>query len=365
MNELRMYVEHLFEGKVLTSENIELKEEIYGNLVARYEDLIAGGATEDEALARTKESLKSLDELAEEDEPSHVDQPAEISASKADEGSQADNATHDGKPIAPVDLEASVGAQEESETSAKKSADTVKILKYGIIAFAVIVVLALVGKVALNYVVGAPEPDIDRSIVVSGGDGSARHNGTQAHGVNSNTEDNAITVDKSGNVWLNGEPGDELLASVVDASSIDVAPYVDTKLEDAAAVEALLHALPLGECATDVDVTKGSSVLSLAYRDVPEAYDDDSVDVALAYNVAALFSVMPLVNEIQVTVTEEGEALDEEYYVFTRNDVQGAYGVMLSSEMVNESGWRQLKNDHLYGRKFAERLVERAECEWR
>ena len=30
MNELRMYVEHLFEGKVLTSENIELKEEIYG-----------------------------------------------------------------------------------------------------------------------------------------------------------------------------------------------------------------------------------------------------------------------------------------------------------------------------------------------
>ena len=43
MNELRMYVEHLFEGKVLTPENIELKEEIYGNLVARYEDLIASG----------------------------------------------------------------------------------------------------------------------------------------------------------------------------------------------------------------------------------------------------------------------------------------------------------------------------------
>ena len=31
MNELRMYVEHLFEGKVLTPENIELKEEIYGS----------------------------------------------------------------------------------------------------------------------------------------------------------------------------------------------------------------------------------------------------------------------------------------------------------------------------------------------
>ncbi|MFR3450879.1 MAG: hypothetical protein ACLTSX_03775 [Collinsella sp.] len=41
-----MYVEHLFEGKVLTPENIELKEEIYGNLVARYEDLIASGLDE-------------------------------------------------------------------------------------------------------------------------------------------------------------------------------------------------------------------------------------------------------------------------------------------------------------------------------
>ena len=54
MNELRMYVEHLFEGKVLTPENIELKEEIYGNLVARYEDLIASGLDESEAIAQTK-----------------------------------------------------------------------------------------------------------------------------------------------------------------------------------------------------------------------------------------------------------------------------------------------------------------------
>ncbi len=61
MNELRMYVEHLFEGKVLTSSTIELKEEIYGNLVARYEDLIEGGASPEEALALTKQSMTSID----------------------------------------------------------------------------------------------------------------------------------------------------------------------------------------------------------------------------------------------------------------------------------------------------------------
>ena len=112
--------------------------------------------------------------------------------------------------------------------------------------------------------------------------------------------------------------------------------YVDTKLADAATVETLLRTLPLGEFATDIDVTKGVEVLSLAYREVPEAYDDDSVDVALAYNVAVLFSTMPLVNEIQVTVTEQGEPMDEGYYVFTRDDVQSAYGVA-PGELVNEA----------------------------
>ncbi|WP_308616788.1 permease prefix domain 1-containing protein, partial [uncultured Enorma sp.] len=63
MNELRMYVEHLFEGRVLTAEMIELKEEIYGNLVARYEDYVAGGMGEAEALAQAKASITSIDDV--------------------------------------------------------------------------------------------------------------------------------------------------------------------------------------------------------------------------------------------------------------------------------------------------------------
>lgn len=61
MNEIRMYVEHLFEGRTLTPEVIELKEEIYANLVARYEDYIASGMSEAEALERTKASMPSVD----------------------------------------------------------------------------------------------------------------------------------------------------------------------------------------------------------------------------------------------------------------------------------------------------------------
>lgn len=376
MNELRMYVEHLFEGKVLTPENIELKEEIYGNLVARYEDLIAEGVSEEEALERTKQSMSSLDEIDEDiasDDPSTISSAAAQAegAARADgveqteESTQPDETLAGGTKAMPVsDVEVS-GDQVAPESQPEKTLDTGKVLKYGLIAFALIVLLGIGSKLMLGCVDEAVEHGKDQASVVQVDPSSSPQGNSNPQGADANAADSAITVDENGRVWMEGEPGDELLAAVVGTTYSDATPYVDTKLEDAATVETLLHTLPLGDLATDIDVTKGSGVLSLAYREVPEAYDGDSVDVALAYNVAVLFSTMPLVNEIQVTVAEQGEPMDEGYYVFTRDDVQGAYGVMLSREMVNESGWRQIKDDHLYARKFAERLVEKAEREWR
>ena len=144
-----------------------------------------------------------------------------------------------------------------------------------------------------------------------------------------------------------------------------IAEYADTDLADAAKVEALLRSLPMGEYVGDVDVTKGVDVLGLAYREVPETLDGDSVDAALAYDVTAVFCAMPLVNEIQVTLTESDEPLDESYYVFKRDDVQSRYGVRLDGEMVNEAGWHQIKEDNLYRRKFIKHMVDAAEREWK
>ena len=57
-------------------------------------------------------------------------------------------------------------------------------------------------------------------------------------------------------------------------------PYANTDLSDAKVVEALIGVLPMGEYASGIDVTKGVDVLSLAYRELPEALDGDSVDAA-------------------------------------------------------------------------------------
>ena len=129
------------------------------------------------------------------------------------------------------------------------------------------------------------------------------------------------------------------------ASSRNMSTPIST---DAAKVEALLRSLPMGEYASDVDVTKGVDVLSLAYREVPETLEGDSVDAALAYDVTAVFCAMPLVNEIQITLAESDEPLDESYYVFKRDEVQSRYGVRLDDLLVNEAGWHQIKEDNLY-----------------
>lgn len=144
MNELRMYVEHLFEGKVLTPENIELKEEIYGNLVARYEDLIAEGVSEEEALERTKQSMSSLDEIDEDvasDDPSTISSAAAQAegAARADgveqteESVQPDETLASGTKVMPVsDFEIS-GEQTAPESQQEKTLDTGKVLKLSLI----------------------------------------------------------------------------------------------------------------------------------------------------------------------------------------------------------------------------------------
>lgn len=50
MDELRAYVDALFARRGDTAENREMKEEIYGNLAARRDDLIAQGMPETEAV---------------------------------------------------------------------------------------------------------------------------------------------------------------------------------------------------------------------------------------------------------------------------------------------------------------------------
>lgn len=379
MNELRMYVEHLFEGKVLTPENIELKEEIYGNLVARYEDLIASGLDESEAIAQTKESMTSIDDVI-------IENPTDSSSDECDGDDISDVADESGDshdpdqvdPVAstphdgptPITENVAVLHQQPEQSSPRKrtwpfmlACVLIGLLVMGI-GFAGCSLMF--GIKAFDQYDGEQTEHVE-NVDASRGEGSSGSGSTAAGNTNPTpTKKNSeIFIDENGQVWVDGELGDELAEEVVNAGYGVVAEYADTDLTDAAKVEALLRSLPMGEYASDVDVTKGVDVLSLAYREVPETLEGDSVDAALAYDVTAVFCAMPLVNEIQITLAESDEPLDESYYVFKRDEVQSRYGVRLDDLLVNEAGWHQIKEDNLYRRKFIENMVDAAEKEWK
>ena len=382
MNEIRMYVEHLFEGKVLTAEMIELKEEIYGNLVARYEDLIAEGVEPGDALARTKESMTSIDDvLTGEDVEENV---SELSLTDKDTGSGEDAGGAQPVVAAPAAAAASAASAapgapvppEDTENPlpapvAQPAQDVGKKRRTWIIVAAVVAAILLVpallfgaGMIGFTSMSGA-DVDIDEGRVeVDDGKGNEVTIDPQ-QGISVTDGDNEVTIGSDGVVRIDGDLADELLTAVVNARSGDVKELVNTDPTDAAAVERVLRALPMSQWLSDLDVTRGVDVLSFAYREVPDAFEGESVDIALAYNVAAIFCTMPTLNEVQVTLTESDEPADESYYVFKRNDVQQRFGVRLDEGMVNEAGWTQIMRDHLYKHDFAENLVDAAERAWR
>lgn len=379
MNELRMYVEHLFEGKVLTPENIELKEEIYGNLVARYEDLIASGLDESEAIAQTKESMTSIDDVI-------IENPADSSSDECDGDDISDVAdesgdSHDPDQVDPVASTPHDGPTPITENAAilhpQPEQSTPRKRTWLVVLACVLIGLLVMGigfaGCSLMFGIKAfdqydgEQTEHVENVDASRGEGSSGSGSTAAGnaGPTPTKKNSEIFIDENGQVWVDGELGDELAEEVVNAGYGVVAEYVDTDLTDAAKVETLLRSLPMGEYASDVDVTKGVDVLSLAYRELPETLEGDSVDAALAYDVTAVFCAMPLVNEIQITLAESDEPLDESYYVFKRDEAQSRYGVRLDDLLVNEAGWHQIKEDNLYRRKFIENMVDAAEKEWK
>ena len=405
MNEIRMYVEHLFEGRMLTAENIELKEEIYGNLVARYEDYVAGGMDPAEALEKTKASMSSIDDVIE-----GVDDVRETARADNGDAAKADTAETTvlpnaavakgsspaqpgtvgetvvmpvaGAPLPPAVFEGEVDEGVASvSSSANAAASKGKRTRNIIIAAAAGFALFVVVGVGLIYALridrvedradsAATEVQNSGQSTTNGGTASGQQSG-QANGQSNSGQGNGasarnkeVVVDADGTVWVDGELGDDIAVAVVNAQLGDISLYAETDPSDAANVESLIRLLPMSEWATDIDVTLGVDVLGFAYREVPDGYDGDSIDLALSYNTMALFCSMPLLNEVRVTVTEADDPMDEDYYVFTRDNAQSRFGVMLSADMMNEAGWHQLKEDNLYSRKFAENMVDAAEREW-
>lgn len=407
-NDIRMYVEHLFEGRTLTPETIELKEEIYGNLTARYEDYRAQGMSEDEAYARTCEAVASVDDVLDgEKDPDGGTGAAGVAstdeatraagAADAGGGADADEATRaDETLVAP--LPATAGPSDASTAPDEPVSGTARRDRriWKIAAAAAVVFVALVCAVAFGLSAGSGrasqgDPDANaQSVDVGAGDvtnaddtASAGGAGDVAGGgTSSNTADGTAAPNGTSSATPDGTPSaaavgtpvistDDVAREVAshDAATLSGSVQTSWPVESTNVAQAV-GGLPLAgfvsSAGSDANTSLGN-IVTVEYgwaKDERVARaDGDAVESALTYDAAALLCTFPSADAVQVTVretdSEDGE-LDVDVYSFRRADIERILSTTLTAERLTDGSWEGLRTQLSTERTY-DQVIDQAE----
>lgn len=394
MNELRMYVEHLFEGRVLTQESIELKEEIYGNLVARYEDYVAGGMSEAEALEKTKASFTSIEDVFKESgeaEDSNAGEPASAEAGErgaaswnagaaqaapgADGmGSAAETAQMPRPEGAPVPPDG-VGAEDQATAgtqAAPKTRSPRKIWPFVVGGvFAAFILLAIAGTAVFGLIDEADvgEPSSTAQSITQGNSSTTDTNqgaengqagGTAGGGAAQNYDD----LDDQREYEATKQVDEAIAAHSVDT----LKNYTGNSLPD----QGFFEHLPLSMYVSSTGAEQGSNAsCSVQYAGVSDDIDGDAIDRALVYNAVAAFSVYPELQTITFTVQDADDtAHDANVYSFNRDTLEhafdnasgGAITQLNSSLYESQESWDQVR-DYVTRNHFYDRQTDLAEID--
>lgn len=402
MNELRMYVEHLFEGRVLTQESIELKEEIYGNLVARYEDYVAGGMSEAEALEKTKASFTSIEDVFKESgeaEGSNAEEGA--AAAGASEGGAARwnaGATHaapgaaqapgadgmgsaaetaqmprpEGAPVPPDGVGGGAGASQTATGAGSAAKKPRKVWPFVLgCVVAVLVLLAIVATAVFGFIRDADvgEPSSTAQTITQGNSSTTDSNqGTENGQGGGNAGDGAIQdyddLDDQREYEATKQVDEAIAAHSVDT----LKNYTGNSLPD----QGFFEHLPLSMYVSSTGAEQGSNAsCSVQYAGVSDDIDGDAIDRALVYNAVAAFSVYPELQTVNFTVQDADDtAYDANVYSFNRNTLElafdnasgGAITQLNSSLYESQESWDQVR-DYVTRNHFYDRQTDLAEIE--
>lgn len=365
MSELRMYVEHLFEGKVLTPEMIELKEEIYGNLVARYEDYVAGGMSAEDALEKTKASMTSLDDVLEAGQDSQavaetVEMPVADSAAEGTGSARAE-----GSPQPPV--------RQGAET-AKQGISAVLVVGIAIAILFIIVVLGFVGcnmfvadRAHESYENNQTVSSVDQATGNGTGQGTSAgdQQGAQAQGQGASGQATPTFSDPEDQAEY------EATVAVDDAIANQDVAVLQQAVGNGTDTATFVAELPLGAYLGSASAPEAQTSFAISYENVSDLIDGDAVERALLYNAVTLMSVYPALDRVDFTVQEEYDSVyDVDQYAFDRSTLEhafssasnGAIAQLNSSLFESTEAWDQVR-DYVFRENFRERQVEFAEVD--
>lgn len=394
MNELRMYVEHLFEGRVLTQESIELKEEIYGNLVARYEDYVAGGMSEAEALEKTKASFTSIEDVFKESGEAEDSNAGEAASAQAGEsgaaswnagaaqaapgadgmGSAAETAQMPRPEGAPVPPDG-VGAEDQATAgtqAAPKTRSPRKIWPFvvgGVLA--AFILLAIVGTAVFGLIDEADvgEPSSTAQSITQGNSSTTDANQGAENGQAGGTAGGGAAQNYGDLDDQREYEATKAVDDAIAAHSIDtLKSYTGNSLPD----QGFFEHLPLSMYVSSTGSEQGSSAsYNVYYAGVSDDIDGDGVDRAMVYNAVAAFSVYPELQTINFTVQDADDtAHDANVYSFNRDTLEhafdnasgGAITQLNSSLYESQESWNQVR-DYVTRNHFYDRQTDLAEID--
>ena len=348
-NDIRMYVEHLFEGRTLDAETIELKEEIYGNLTARFDDYVAQGMSEDEAFARTCEAVTSVsDMMGEKGEPVGATTAIPTAASAPEPAASTD------APPAPAPDPAPAAPRRRSTA-----------LVVGIVA--IVLVLASVAGCTVFNMLDAQRAVSDYQSQTSQDVQLLDQEDDAASQTTTETDTTNGTAPQDGTGNRYGAPsqsGTGLVAEVQSHSADELAAYAGTGSADVTRVEELFRSLPVSEYLTGVEgAGTGAVTLTYEYQDRDlVAWDDDHVDLALVYDaVAAMCAVDDLQTLTLVELEPDDGRIERDVRVFERSMLEGLLGTSLDGEKLSSGAWDDLRSQVMTERIYdtAWELAER------
>ena len=372
-SDIRMHVEHLFEGRVLDTDTIELKEEIYGNLVARYDDYVAQGISADEAYRRTCEAVTSIEDvLGEKDEPMAAGGPTRVMPRPEPKpGSQPDPV-----PPRPAAPEPPAGVTPPAPAAPAPAAR--KRWSTGMIVAVVAVVLlvaGIAGCTVFNMLDTQRAHDdyqgqTSQTVQQVDEPGTTSEPGGQT--TSQTTGNDADTSQTTGGQTAGAPQGsaDDLsdVIYAVTPETLSEQTSLSTASPDQSALTTLVQTLPLGTYLGGVSApSTGTLEVTYSYPTHDErdyiARDDDYVDRALVFNAAALMCTVSDLNTLTVYETEpddDSPRTDTDVHVFTRSDMEQVLGATLDASQLTEESWSALRGQ-LMEKRVWDRIWDRAD----
>ena len=350
--DIRMYVEHLFEGRTLDAETIELKEEIYGNLTARFDDYVAQGMSEQEAFSRTCEAVTSVDDVL-----GGRGAEAEGTGAEAEGATDAEATRTVPVGVPPVSPE----TDEARGPEGRRRWSTGRIVGVAAVALVAVVALCTVINI-INSSVASATYDTPGTVDVQPLDAT----------------DGSTAYPSAGSGADAGTQGDEHTLRTDDVaqeiSGYDVASLsamADSSWPlDGAAVSELVGGMPLAShlMSTGSDSTErdGNSIV-VEYEWVEDdrvaRTDDDVVEQALAHNATALLCAAGSADSVRMvtheTDGEDGE-LSVDTFTFRRDDVESVLGTDLTEGRLSDGTWDELRSK-LSTERYYDRLCDLAD----